>query len=167
MVTGIEWLGIGLGTGGLIASIAGVVFAFSARRAAKSAEQAAKDAHGAVTRSLSLVDVERAVALINRLKEIHRRGNWEYALGLYQELRRTLSEIVASIPGDWSNSRGEIRDAIPQLTALENLVSRSLYESESGGPEDIPKLDETLSHIQQSLESLQSQIIYEKEAMDS
>ena len=138
-----------------------------ARRAAKSAEEAARDAHAAVTRSLSLVDVERAVALINRLKEIHRRGNWEYALGLYQELRRTLSEIGASIPGNWSEPRGNIRGAIPQLTALENLVSRSFYENENREPEDIPKLDETLSHIQQSLESLQSQIVYEREAMDS
>ena len=93
-----DWLGLAVGIGGLVASIVGFVFAFLARRAAKSAEQAANEARQALSRNLSSVDVERAVALINRLKDLHRYRNWNQALGEYQVLRRTLIEISASIP---------------------------------------------------------------------
>ena len=162
-----EWWNLGVGSAGLAASIVGLIFALFALLAATSAKKAANEAHNAVTRSLSLMDVERAVGLISRLKEVHRRGNWEYAIGLYQDLRRTLSEIRSSIPPSWSESRNDISGAIPQVTALENLVGRSFYENENGEPGDIPRLDETLSDIQQSLESLQSHIVYEREATSS
>ena len=81
---------------GLLASIGGFVVAFLARRAAKSAEQAVSEAHRAITRTLSMVDVERAVALIGRLKDVHRQRNWDYALGLYPELRRMLADETVS-----------------------------------------------------------------------
>ena len=85
-----------VGISGLLASIGGLVYAYLARRAARSAEQASVETRRAVTRTLSLVDVLRAIARINQLKDVHYRGNWDYALGLYGELRRTLIEISAS-----------------------------------------------------------------------
>ena len=100
----IAWLGVGIGAGGLIASVAGVLFAFLARRAAKSAEQAATESRKALVRSISSLDVSHAIDLITRIKEVHYRGNWDYALGLYQELRQTLSEIMASVANDWPES---------------------------------------------------------------
>ncbi len=160
----IAWLGIGIGAGGLVASIVGVLFAFLARRAAKSAEQAATDARTALVRSISSIDVGRAINLVSRLKEVHFQGNWDYALGLYQELRITLSEIRASVANDWPESYENIGKAIPQLTAIENMVDRSRYESGSGGPENIPKIDETLTEIQQSLETLLGSMIYSDES---
>ena len=58
-----------VGALGLAASIGGLVFAYLARRAAKSAEAAAIEARQALTRTLRLVDVQEAVDLIDRLKD--------------------------------------------------------------------------------------------------
>ena len=150
---------------GLMASVGGLLVAFLARRAANSAEQAARDAHRAITRTLSSVDAGRAVALIERLKVVHHQRNWDYALGLYPDLRRTLGEIRGSAPENFAQSYNFIDSAIPQFTTLENLVRRSRYENEE--PEDIPSLDETLSEIQQDLEALQSSMMYTDEIVSS
>lgn len=157
------WLGIGIGAGGLVASIVGLLFAFLARRAAKSAEQAATDARVALVRSISSIDVSRAINLIARIKEVHYRGNWDYALGLYQELRRTLSEIRASVANEWPEAHEEIGDAVPQVTAIENMVARSRYENASGEPENTPEIDGALSQIQQTLETLLGSMVYSGE----
>ncbi len=163
----VENWGSFIGVLGLVASIGGLVYAFLARRAAKSAEQAASEAHGAITRRLSLVDVQRAVALIGRLKDVHYQRNWDYALGLYAELRIILGEIGASIPENFAQHRNSIRSAIPQVTTLANTVRRSRYENENEEPDDIPSLDETLSEIQESLETLQSSMMYTDEIASS
>ena len=143
-----------------LVSIGGLVYAFLARRAAKSAEQAAREARQALTRSFSSVDIERAIALIGRLKDIHDRRNWDYALGIYPDLRRVLSQISESIPSDLSEYRNSVSRAVPQITTMENLVRRSRDEEEGGEPEDIASLDETLNEVQQDLEALQSSMIY-------
>ena len=135
-------------------------------RAAKSAEQAAREARRAITRTLSVVDIGRAMALIGSLKEVHHQRNWDYALGLYPELRRMLSEIGASTPENFTQYGDFINRAIPQITSLEKLVGRSRYERENGEPEDIPSLDETLTEIQQSLETLRS-MMYTDETVSS
>lgn len=164
-----HWASLGIGAGGLIASIVGLIFAFLARRAAKSAEDAATlaenaansariEAQRALNRNLSSVDIERAVALINRLKELHREGNWGAALWLYQDLRRTLSEIRASMPTDLDQFRNAINEAVPQVTAMEDQVLRSLHEGAE--PEDAPRLSEVLNGIQQDLEILQANVTY-------
>jgi hypothetical protein len=94
-----DW-GTFVGILGLAASVGGLVFAFLARRAAKSAEQAAREARRAITRTLSVVDIGRAVALIGRLKEVHRQRNWDYALGLYAGTAKDAER-------DWRKHTGE------------------------------------------------------------
>lgn len=160
----IACLGVGIGTSGLIASILGVIFAILARRAAKLAEQAATEARMALVRSISSIDVSRAINLVTRIKEVHYRGNWDYALGLYQELRQTLSEIRASVANEWPESHKEIGESVPQITAIENMVVRSRYENESGAPENIHEIDEVLSRIQQGLEILLGSMMYSDES---
>ena len=158
------WLGMGIGAGGLIASILSVIFAILARRAAKSAEHAATDARRAVVRTLSSIEVERAVSLINRLKYAHLQRNWDYALGLYPDLRRTLSQITEGVPAPLDHYRDLIKSAVPQITVIEKLVGRSRYEEMAGEPEDISSLDDVLSEVQQNLESLQSSMMYSGES---
>lgn len=158
MATWIEWLSVAVGAGGLIASIIGLIFAFLARRAAKSAEAAANEARQALSRNLSSVDIERAIELINRLKELHRQGNWIHAIWVYQILRRTLSEIRVSMPATLDTFRSTIGGFIPQITEMENRVNRSLHESL--GPVHAPEFDAILNTIQQELETLQSHIMY-------
>ncbi len=153
-----DWLGLAIGIGGLVASIVGFVFAFLARRAAKSAEQAAREARDALSHNLSSVDIERAVELINRLKDLHRQRSWSHAIWAYQILRRTLSEIHASMPAELEQLRKAIEVAIPQITDLENQVSSALHRHTE--PEDAPRFDVILNAIQQELETLQSNITY-------
>ena len=159
----ITWLGVGIGTGGLIASVAGVLFAFLARRAAKSAEQAAREARRTLARSIGSVDVERAINLVRLLKDVHYRRNWDNALGLYQDLRRTLSEIGASVANDRPEYHKRIGEAIPQITEMENVVGRSRYESGYDEPENIPEIDSSLREIQEDLEALLGSMMYSDE----
>ena len=152
-----NWSGF-VGILGVIVSAVGLWYAFLARRAAKSAEAAAKDARQALTRTLSLVDVERAVALISRLKLLHRFGEWDSALELYQYLRRMLSDIHASMPENLGEIRVSLSEAIPKVTDLENQVSSARNENKI--PENPSNLDAILNEIQQNLEKLQSADIY-------
>ena len=128
-----EWASLGIGAGGLVASILGVVYALLARRAAKSAAEAAERASSetrrTVSRSRRAADTGRAIALINRLRVLHRDGRWDYALELYQELRSTLSDIHASMPDDLAEIRDAIFDAIYRITELEADVNRARYEN--------------------------------------
>ena len=165
----LDWTSLAVGIGGLIAGTFGLWFAFLAHRSAKLAERAAAsaedaansarmEAQNALTRHLSSVDTERAVALINRLKELHRQRNWGAALWLYQDLRRTLSEIRASIPTNLDQFHDAINDAVPQVTTMEDQVSRALHEST--GLEDASELSVILNAIQQDLETLQASLTY-------
>lgn len=164
-----EWWGLGVGVVGVIVSIGGLVFAILAYRsanlaknAAESAEDAANMARGetqrAIGRNLSSMDIERAVALINRLKDLHLEGGWRAALWLYQELRRTLTDIRGSLPRELEQFGNVIEEAVPQLTVMETQVTRSLYERNE--PEDTLRMIAILSAIQQELETLQSNMIY-------
>ena len=151
-----------VGVLGLLASIGGLVYAFLARRAARSAEQAAREARQetrrTVSRSRRSADTGRAIALIKRLKVLHRDGRWDYALELYQELRSILSDVHASMPDDLAEIRDTISDAIRRVTELEDEVNRARYENRE--PSDVPQLDGVLSDIQEKLERLQSTDIY-------
>ena len=163
----ITWLGIGIGAGGLVASVAGLFVAYLARRAAKSAEkaarEAAREAREAVVRTLITIEVERASLLISRLQDAHFRRNWDYALGLYPDLRRILSHIAETISPNLAHFRSDINGAVPQITAADGLVRRTRNAGETLTPEDISKLDGVLSKIQQDLESYQGSRIYSDE----
>ncbi len=149
-----------VGVLGVIVSAAGLWYAILARRAARSAEQAANEARRALSRNLSSVDIERAVALIDRIKALHRRGNWEWVLELYPELRRTLTEIHASMPEDLDEIRSTVFESISWVVGIENKVSRALYANTE--PDDAAGLDDTLTRIQQNLETLQSTDVHRR-----
>ena len=118
------------------------------------------EARQALTRTIGSIDVERAIALISRFKDIHDRRNWDYALGVYPDLRRILSQISESMPSGLYKYRSSVSRAVPQITTMENLVKKSRDEDESGEPKDIASLNETLNQIQQDLETLQSNMMY-------
>ena len=157
-----DWAGIGIGAAGLTASLIGVLYAYLARRAAKSAETAAQTAsqetRRTVSRSRRAADTGRAIALINRLKVLHRDGRWDYALELYQELRSTMSDIHASMPDDLADIRDAVSDGIHKITELEADVNQARYENRE--PASVPRLDGALSDIQRNLERVQSTDIY-------
>ena len=156
----VDWLGLAVGIGGLVASIVGLIFAFLARRAAKSAETAANEARRALTRTLSLIDVERAVALVSHLKLLHQVGHWNSALELYQYLRRMLSDIYERMPTELDDIRVALSEAIPKISDIENEVRKFSYLNNDGKPDELSKFDEILNDVQQDLEKLQSADIF-------
>ncbi len=164
-----DWWNLGVGIGGLVAGSLGLYFAYLAHRSAElakgaaiSAEDAANaariEARQALSRNLSSVDIGRAIELLNRLKDVHRQGSWASALWLYQDLRRTLSEIRASMPADLEQFHDTIDAAVPQVTAMENQVDRDLLEGTK--PEEPQRLNRVLNEMQQELETLQGKLTY-------
>lgn len=152
-----DWLALGIGSGGLVASIVGLIFAFLARRAAKSAEQAANEARNSIGHTLCLVSAQRALSLIVRLNTLHLEQSWEAALELYRELRTLLNDISGMMPPELGRFRAEIDRGIGQLSVIESLVNQAV--SRTDDPGDFPVLGESLNSIRTTLESLVSNMM--------
>ena len=164
-----EWWNLGVGIGGFIVGMFGLRFAFLAHQSATLAKSAASSAEDAANeariearqtlrRNRTSVEVGRAIELLNRLKDVHRQGSWAAALWLYQDLRRTLSEIRASMPADLEQFHDIIDTAVPQVTAMENQVDRDILEGTK--PEEPQRLNMVLTEMQQELETLQGKLTY-------
>ena len=125
-----------------------------ARMSANAAEAASIDARGAITRVLTIVDLERAIALVQRLKVLHRESKWEACIGHYPDLRQMLSDIQKTYPTPTTEVLGIFRNAIPQITTIENDVDRALRSNTQ--PSDLDGFNETLNTIQQNLEDIAS-----------
>ncbi len=152
-----EWLGLAIGAGGLTASIVGLIFAFLARRAAKSAEQAAKEAQNSINRTLCLVSVQRALSVIGRLNTLHRDESWVAALELYRELRTLLNDVIGMMPTGLEQSKEELVEGIGQLRLIQSLVGDAVERN--SGPGDIQAIGESLNSIQKTLETLERNIM--------
>lgn len=143
---------------GVLVSSAGLGWAIIAARRARSASQAAQEARSYIARHLQAVDLERAIALIQRIKDLHNDGRWQTAMEQYQSLRYMLSNIVARCP----DGQAELRDALTAgraaITAMENLV-RELIVTGIGESEQA-RLNQELNQIQSDLEQLSSAISF-------
>ena len=111
---------------GLVATILGLWIVFrragEARRSAEASRIAAQETQAAISSVLTIVDLERAIAMVQRLKQLHRERKWEVSLELYQPLRVMLTNI---------HSRGtietqEIRDKIPKISTIEESITGAL-----------------------------------------
>ncbi|PKB79120.1 MAG: hypothetical protein BZY88_14925 [SAR202 cluster bacterium Io17-Chloro-G9] len=69
-----------------------------AKESAEAAEKASIEARGAITRVLTIVDLERAIAQVQRLKVLHRESKWEACLEHYADLRHMLADIERTHP---------------------------------------------------------------------
>ena len=150
---------------GMILSAFGLRYALLAHKSAKLAEEAGRSAEDAanlareetrrtLTRNLSSVSVEKAIALIDRLTELHRRKLWEPTPWLYRDLRRTLTEISGSLPKEMAQFRSVIEEAIPQITAISDQVDQALDRKRE--PRNTSRFNRVLNGIRQSLETLQA-----------
>ena len=159
IITGrMDWLGGNWGnvisTLGLAATIIGLFIVFHrAREAQKSADasrMAAQETQQAFTSVLTIVDLERAIAMVQRLKQLHIDQKWEASLELYQPLRVMLTNI---------NTRGTIdtpaiREAIPQISVIEENIGRAI--ARNAEPTGSRNFVGTLNNIQMDLEQLAS-----------
>ena len=148
---------------GLVVTAAGGIISYmafrragKARDAAAAAEIASKETRAAMTRSLTTVDLERAIALAQRLKELHRLGRWETCLEHYQPLRVLLSEIRSRHPALTPELRRTLEMAIIDVTEMGNALVAALRESVAITA--AAEFDRTLNRIQSELERLSSSI---------
>jgi hypothetical protein len=143
--------GVVISTVGLIATI---YVAWGARSASRAARAAATATNNRIENYLQSVDLERAIALIQRIKLLHDTGRWEAALEQYQSLRMMLSGIIARTPEEQPELRDKLGTARAIVTAMENSVRNSIRQGDEAP--DWPSLDESLNDIQSTLEELAS-----------
>ena len=118
-----------IGIAGLIITGIGVIISYlafhragKARDAAAAAEIASKETRAAITRTLTTVDLERAIALAQRLKELHRANRWDTALECYHLLQVMLADIATWHPAPTDEMRGAISEAIQLIQEIERQV---------------------------------------------
>ena len=139
---------------GLVATVLGLWIVFrrasEARSSAEASRIAAQEARQAISGTLTIVDLERAIAMVERLKQLHRNKKWEVSLELYQPLRVMLTNIHAR----GTIETQEIRDSIPKLRAIEESITRALAQGvEPPGERSLPRV---LNDIQVGLEQIAS-----------
>ena len=116
---------------GVVVSVIGLAWAIieasRARSAAQSAEQIAEEvkleAFENTKRHLLMVDIERAIDLIQRLKLLHIIGRWDAALEQYQALRWLVSSIIPRCPELEDELRGRLSGARLVIRDIENTVA--------------------------------------------
>lgn len=148
-----------VGALGLAASIGGLVFAYLARRAAKSAEGAAIEARQALTRTLRLVDVQEAVDLIDRLKDRLELRDWGVVRELYSGLQSKLSDVLAALPSNQERYREIVSTAWEETKTLQNLAHNVIFEEEPDTDIRMGSIVK-LNEVQQNLRAMLSNMMF-------
>ena len=154
---GKHWGDLLSGAGFILASIGLAWAAIQSGRAQSSAEaakDAANSARNAIGQHLLIVDMERAINLIERLKLLHRNESWEAALENYQTLRATLSAIAMRFPKS-NIDPVEIHSKTKESISGIELEIDSWKASQSEGI-DVVRINQSLNDIQSSLEDMSS-----------
>lgn len=147
-------VGVAVSLLGFWAAVVAMKRAGKARDAAAAAQEASQEARTTVTRIITSVDLDRAIALIQRLKLLHRDGKWEASSGHYQDLRQMLVDIGARHPEPSQELRETLRLATAQISAIEMSVDRAL--SDHNDPRGAANFNRALNTIQEHLEEISS-----------
>ena len=99
-----------------------------------------------------MVELQRAISLVQRLKAIPRDGKWDAGVEHYQSLRETLSDIDARHPAPTPEIHEALRTAIPQLIVIEDSVDKGIREGSD--PSGAANFNEVLNAIQADLEKI-------------
>ena len=137
---------------GLAVGALGLAMAAWAALNARSAKQAAVEARDRIGRSLAATDLERSVALIQRLKLLHRNERWEEALEQYQALRAMLSSIIVRHADLEPAERARLVAARTLITYMERQVEEAHVDGKQG--ENLTAMNSQLSQIQSDLEDM-------------
>lgn len=152
-----SWGGL-IGLAGAALSLFGLAASgwavYRAGKARDAAEAARRETRSALTRALATVDLERAIALAQRLKELHQENRWEISAVLYQTLRVMLIDIAARCPADTPQWQPQLQAAILQITEIDNAVGAAIREGTE--PSGLQKFNEILNDIQVNLERMSS-----------
>lgn len=149
-----------VGVTALAVSLGGFAIAIwqirKARSAAEAANRAATQARESLVHRLSIGDLARASSEIDRLKDLHRRQEWQRALDQYPGVRQTLVEVRNRVLDQPAAIATAFQEAVSQLVGMESAVERTLADpSRTLRAQD---LNRRLVSIQQTLDDLRSQL---------
>lgn len=168
-----NWLGDNWGS---VVSSVGLAFAITAigvaiyrasqaEKAAKAAETASTKTLGTITRVLTIVDLQKAIDLIQRVKLLHRYGKWEASLEHYQTLRSMLADIESRHPSPTEEFRTIIKEAIPRFTVIEDNIDKAVREGEE--PVETIRINAIMNQVQEYLEEAASTIFFSEGAAET
>ncbi len=144
-----------------ILTLVGLGIAFvqvkKARTAAEAASEAAKATQEALSKSLTIGDLMKAIALLEKVKIHHRADKWEVAIEWYQPIRAALADARAKYPGLQQEQIRQINSGIAQIGIMGNEVEQSLRSGRLP-PANVSGIAERLNSIQSMLESLVSDL---------
>ena len=138
------------------ASALGLIAAAWAALNARSAKRAAIEARDRIGRTLTVADVQRAISLIERIKERHAENRWDAAADRYPDLRELLYNIEARLPEEYGETRADLLWAAELTLEMEN-------ESVGGAPspENAINAIRSLNNMQDALQRLASSLNWE------
>ena len=109
-------------------SVAAFVQAGKARTAADAAEKASQKTQDSITNILTVVDLQKAISAIQRLKLLHREESWKARLENYQPLRSMLADIEGRQTLLTDCQTSALKEFIPQLASIEDAVTEALRD---------------------------------------
>ena len=127
-----------------------------ARSAAEAANTAATQARESLVHRLSIGDLARASSEIDRLKDLHRRQEWQRALDQYPRVRQTLVEVRTRVEEDAPETATAFQGAVAELAQMESAVERV-----RANPQRVltpESLNRRLVSIQGTLDDLRSKL---------
>lgn len=139
---------------GVLVSSAGLGWAIIAARRARRASQAAQEARDYFARQLQAADLERAIALIQRIKDLHNGDRWQTAMEQYQPLRAMLADISARCPESQSELSVKLDTARALVTRTENFVGERAGQAIENSERS--EINQGLNLVQSALEELSS-----------
>ena len=142
--------------GGLIWAIRAQRAAVAAENAAEAAERGAKEAADRIGRTLTVADVQRAISLIERIKERHAENRWDAAADRYPDLRELLYNIEARLSDEYGEMRAGLRQAATQTLAMENDAVGG-----APSPENAINATRSLNNMQDLLQRIASGLLWE------
>lgn len=149
---------------GLVVTGGGLAWAiWEAHRARQAAEEAAdaavrgaREASDSIARTLTAADLQKAIDLIERLKDRHATNRWSAAVERYPDLRAVLFDIEARLPETDIQRREVLTNVAAQMMELENQVNDSLISGND--PDNASELTTKLNRVQSSLQKLASRL---------
>ena len=126
-----------------------------------AAESASVETRAALGRTLSLVDIQRAIAMVQTIQEALRRQQWDVAVVLCPGLSATLHDINVSIAGGYEGDTSVISSAVGRISMIEEIIS--LQGDNEPDDDAVSRCSSELISIRNSLEEIASNIIYSNE----
>ena len=150
-----DWGGL-IGLIGAILSLIGLTAALLAAQRAEKARDAAEEAkietRTGMNRTLVTIELSRATAALQRLKDLHRDRRWDISLEYYHILQVSLADISTWHPDPSQEIQETLRAAILQIQEIEERVdTASLIQSDLT---ELPELNRILNEILSQLREI-------------